>query len=100
MKQKSIPVGCVPPNFLIPGRSLYRGPPDRDRRQRLLLTEIPLDRDSHDREPPLDKDPLDRYPQTETPQRNMGPETKTPLEATWGQAARQEVTSYRDPLPL
>ena len=28
----------------------------------------------------------------------MGPETKTPLEGTWDQAARQEVTSYRDPL--
>ena len=31
----------------------------------------------------LDKDPLDRGP----------------LEGTWDQAARQEVTSYRDPSP-
>ena len=30
--------------------------------------------------------------------RNMGPGTETPLEGTWDQAARQEVTSYRDPL--
>ena len=29
---------------------------------------------------------------------NMGPETEIPLEGTWDQLARQEVTSYRDPL--
>ena len=34
------------------------------------------------------------------PRRNMGPETETPLEGTWDQAAREEVTSYRDPLPV
>ena len=41
------------------------------------------------------------YPWTETPppRRNMGPGTETPTDGTWGQAVRQEVTSYRDPLP-
>ena len=38
-------------------------------------------------------------PEAQTPIRNMGPETQTP-EGTWYQAARQEVTSYRDPLTL
>ena len=33
------------------------------------------------------------------PRRSMGPETETPLEGTWDQAARHEITSYRDPLP-
>ena len=31
--------------------------------------------------------------------RNMGPETEIPSEGTWDQAARQEVTSYKVPLP-
>ena len=30
--------------------------------------------------------------------RNMGPKTEIPLDETWDQAAREEVTSYRDPL--
>ena len=29
----------------------------------------------------------------------MGPGTETLIEGTWDQAARQEVRSYRDPLP-
>ena len=49
MKQDSIPVGYIPPAFLILGVSLHRLPGQR------------------------------------------------PLEGTWDQAARQEVTSYRDP---
>ena len=32
------------------------------------------------------------------PRKYMGPETDPP-ERTWDQAARQEVTSYRNPLP-
>ena len=59
--------------------------PDRD----------PRDRDPLDRDPP-DQNPLDRDP----PGRNMGPGTDTPPpEGTWDQAARQEVTSYRNPPP-
>ena len=39
-------------------------------------------------------------PWTETPPgKNMGPGTKTP-QKKHGKAARQEVISYRDPLPL
>ena len=85
----------------------------------------PLDRDPLDRDP-LDRDPWTETPwletswtetrsPTETPQRPPGqrplrqrppgqrpldrdPWTETPLEGTWEQAARQEVTSYRDPL--
>ena len=41
--------------------------------------------------PSLDRDP---------PGRNMGPGTETSLEGAMDQAARQEVTSYRDPIPL
>ena len=40
-------------------------------------------------------DPLGGRP----PRRNMGPGTEIPIERTWDQAARQEVRSYRDPLP-
>ena len=40
--------------------------------------------------PPLDRDPLDRdHP--------LGSKKETALKGTWNQAARQEVTSYRDP---
>ena len=57
--------------------------------QRPLWTETPRQR------------PLARNPHTETPrQRPPGhrlSQTETPLEGTWHQAARQEVTSYRDP---
>ena len=35
---------------------------------------------------------------TETPQTET-PGQRPPLEGTWEQAARQEMTSYRDPLP-
>ena len=42
-----------------------------------------------------------RPPRQRPPGRNMEPETETlyrnPPEGTWDQAARQEVTSYRDP---
>ena len=47
---------------------------------------------------PLDRDPLGhRLPWTQTPRKIMGPGTETLPEGTWDQAARQEVTSYRDP---
>ena len=42
--------------------------------------------------------PRETPPWTENPPgRNMGPETEIPLERTRDQAARQEVTSYKDP---
>ena len=55
---------------------------------------------------PLDRDPQTETPWTETPRqrhpskqrppkRNIEPATQS-LEGTWGHAARQEVTSYRD----
>ena len=47
------------------------------------VQEVPLDRDS------LDRDSLDR-----------GPLDRDPMEGTCDQAARQEVTSYRDPSPV
>ena len=34
---------------------------------------------------------------TGPPGRNMGLGTKTPLKGTWDHAARQEVSSYRNP---
>ena len=46
-------------------------------------------------ETPLDRDPPDR----DLPGRNMGPKTETQPEGTWGQAARQKVTSYTTPPP-
>ena len=67
MKQESIPVGCVPPNFLILGRSLYRGPPDRDPQ-----TKTPLDRD------PFDRDPLTETPMTESPPPRQRPPGQRP----------------------
>ena len=65
--QESIPVGCVPSVFLISG---WQGSPYR-------------------------------YPSlprqwTETPGRNMGPGTETLPPRELRQAARQEVTSYKD----
>ena len=53
-----------------------------------------MDRDPPDRDP-LDRDPPDRDPQTETPW--IETPRQRPPEGTWDQAARQEVTSYRDP---
>ena len=68
-------------------------------------TETTSDRDPPARDP-FRQRPLDRNPQTETPL-DTDPKTETPwtqtlpdrdpLEGTWHQAARQEVTSYRDP---
>ena len=47
--------------------------------------------------PTLDGDPLDIDPPKQRPPgRNMAPGTEKPPEGTWDQAARQEVTSYRD----
>ena len=67
-------------------------------------TQTHLDTDPLDTDHLLDTDPLDRDrhpdidpPWAETPRRNMGQGTETSLEGTWDQAARQEVTSYRDP---
>ena len=36
--------------------------------------------------------------QGDPPRRNMGQEIEPPPEGTWDQAARQEMTLYRDPL--
>ena len=44
-------------------------------------------------ETPLGRDPLDRDP----PKKEHGTRDRDPQERTWDQAARQEVTSYRDP---
>ena len=56
---------------------------------RSLPTETPGQRPPS----PPDKDPPGQRP----PGRNQEPGTETP-EVTWDKAARQEVTSYRDPL--
>ena len=65
--------------------------------QRPLWTETPCT------ETYLDRDPLDKYPPVQRPpgQRPPGqrPPRQTPLVGTWDQAAKQEVTSYKDPLP-
>ena len=82
-QQESIPVGCVPPAFLIPGEGIS---PYRD----LPIQITTLDTDPSGQRPFLDRD---------SPGRNMGPGTETPLEGTWDQAVRQEVTSCRTPLP-
>ena len=64
-------MGCIVPIFLIPGG---------------LPTETPP--------PPLDRKTLDG---------DLHPDGdlagQSPPEGTWGQAVRQEVTSYRDPPP-
>ena len=50
------------------------------------------------RQTPLEADPPEAdHPVGRPPGRNMGPGIESPLEGTWNQAARQEVTSYRDP---
>ena len=57
------------------------------------------------RQTPLDSDPLDRNPHGQKPFLDRDPlegtwdQRQRPLtpEGTWDQAARQEVTSYRDP---
>ena len=71
MKQKSIPVGCVPPAFLSLGDLPTETPPNRD--------------------------PL---PRQKPPRRNIGTlgNEQRLLEGIWDQGARQEVTSYRDPM--
>ena len=57
--QESIPVGCIPLAFLIPGRSPYRDPPG----QRPLHTETPpAHRDSPCTETPPAQRPPDRDP--------------------------------------
>ena len=95
LQQESIPVGCIPPTFLILWEgSPYRYPPG----QRSTWIETPQDRDPLDRHLPgqkhlpdrnsLDRDPLDRLPG----QRPPSPEI------TWDLAARQEVTSSSDHL--
>ena len=61
--------------------SLYRGPLDKDPQ-----TETPLQR------PPRQR------PWTKNPWKEHGARNRDWLEGTWDQAARQEVTSYRDPL--
>ena len=38
--------------------------------------------------------------QGDTPREEHGTRDKDPLERTWDQAGRQEVTSYKDPLPI
>ena len=43
---------------------------------------------------PTETTPMDRDPQTKTP---LDRDLSVPLEGTWDQAARQEVTSYRNP---
>ena len=80
-KQESIPVGCVPPAFLI-----LEGLPTDPPRQRSNWTETPPGKR------PLDKDPLDRDPWNDHVTRG-----RDPLEGTWDQATRQAMTSCRDP---
>ena len=81
--QESIPVGCVPP-------ALHRDPPP------------PLDRDPPGQRPSSGQRPLPtENPDTETLEGTWGQRQRpSPAEGTWDQAAKQEVTLYRDPLPL
>ena len=58
-----------------------------------LQTQTLLDRDNPGRTPPWTGPPW-----TETPQKEHGTGRRDPREGTWDKAARQEVTSYRDPL--
>ena len=100
-KQESIPVGYAPPpTFLILGVLPTEITPRTETpRLRPPLTETPLDRDPLlDRVPLLDRDPPGEKPPL--PQRNIGPGTERHPEGTWDQAARQEMTSYRDLPPL
>ena len=56
----------------------------------------PLDRDPW-RETPWTETPWAEIPWIETPWKEHGIRDRDPLEGRWDQAARQEVTSYRDP---
>ena len=64
-------------------------PPPRNR---------PPDTDPPGQRQPWPEPPMDRAPWTETPQKEHGTGRRDPREGTWDKAARQEVTSYRDPL--
>ena len=109
MQQVCIPVGCVPPASVPTGGSLFRGSlsgslciggslsgifvqgslSGGSLSRQVSVQGISVQRETPGhRQPPLDKDP--------SLQRNMGPGTQAP-KGTWVQAARQEITSYRDP---
>ena len=78
IRQESIPLGCIPPSLHCTG-ALDREPSG----QRFPWTENPPRKNMR--------------PGTETPWKEHGARDRGPLEGTWDQAARQEVTSYRDP---
>ena len=115
--QESIPVGCVPP-------ALQERRGSRPPGQRSCWSETPWTETSWIKTPwtgtPLERDPLDRdFPRqrppgqrphwretpwtettwTETLWKEHGTRHRDPLEGTWDHAARQEMTSYRDPPP-
>ena len=80
MQQESIQVGCIPPachhtqgNSI---RGLCQGDPSTDSPGQRFPRQRPLER--------------------ELPEGTWD-QVQRPLEGTWDQAARQEVTSYRDP---
>ena len=62
--------------------------------QQIVPDTDPLDRALQPREILMDRDP---YPLDRDPQKEHGTRDRDSLEGTWDQAARQEVTSYRDP---
>ena len=104
----------------LPGQKpplLGQKPPPLDRNSHPWTEPPQTDRDPHtlerdllDKDPPGQRRPGQRPPGPRPPDRdltgqrpprgNMGPERETPLEGTWDQVARQEVTTYREPLPL
>ena len=106
--QESIPVGCVPPalhrcswGWVSP----WQRPPwiETPPRQRPSQKEHGTrDRDPHRRSMgPGSETGSDimRPPGYRPPWKEHGTRDRDPLEGTWDQAAKQEVTSYRNPLP-
>ena len=62
---------------------------------RVLATEIPWTETPPEQRSLLDRDP---WIWTPPPPKEHGTKDRDPSEGIWDHAARQEVTSYRDPL--